>query len=154
MLIGRVVVEWAKLEAAMQDAIWNILNVPLEDGRVLTARMDARIKLQWLRTFSQRHIFGDELTNLSEILDLIERRQDDRNFIAHGTWGILHPDNIPVALSLRQKSPPDEVLSESFPEWVMTDIIRDIRKSRDALVAWMARRDSLLGTPPRPPPSD
>jgi hypothetical protein len=154
MLVGRVVVEWAKLEVAMQDAIWNILNVRFEDGRVLTARMDARIKLQWLRTFSQRHISGDELTNLTEILDLIELRQDDRNFIAHGTWAILHPDNVPVAMSLRQKSPPDKVITESFPEWIMCDIIADIRKSRDALVAWMARPDSLRGTPPRPPPSD
>jgi hypothetical protein len=154
MLIGRVVVEWAKLEAMMQDAIWNILNVRLEDGRVLTSRMDARTKLQWLRTFSMRYVSGDELTSLSKILDLIELRQDDRNFIVHGTWSTLYPNNVPVVSSLRQKSPPGEILTESFPEWMMSDIIVDIKKCRDALVSWIKRRDALLGTPPRLPPSD
>jgi hypothetical protein len=154
MLIGRVTVEWARLEAMMQDAIWNILNVPLADGRVLTARMDARTKLQWLRTFAKRHVSDDDFKARSETLDLIELRQDDRNFITHGTWGTIQPDNVAVAMSLRQKSPPDEILTESFPEWRMSDIITDIRKSRSALYHWLERRDALLGIPPRPPPSD
>jgi hypothetical protein len=154
MLIGRVIVEWARLEAMMQDAIWNILNVPLEDGRVLTARMDARTKLQWLRAFAKKHVSGDELKTLSDTLDLIELSQDDRNFITHGTWATMWPDNVAVAMSLRPKSPPDEILTESFPEWRMSDIIIDIRKSRSALYHWLERRDALLGKPPRPPPND
>jgi hypothetical protein len=151
MLIGRLVVEWAKLEAMMQDAIWDILNVRFEDGRVLTARMDARTKLQWLRTFSNRHVSQDELTKFSEIIELIELKQDDRNFIVHGTWSTMRPENVPVVSSLRQKSPPDEVLTESFPEWRMSEIIVDIKKCRDALVSWIARREASLGKPPRPP---
>jgi len=59
MLIGRLVVEWAKLEAMMQDASNLGCSVRFEDGRVLTARMDARTKLQWLRTFSNRHVSQD-----------------------------------------------------------------------------------------------
>ena len=85
-LVGRLVIAWGFLEAAMQDCIWHILNVPLEDGRVITARADANTKLQWLRSLSKRHLKDTELLALTKILDVISDAQDDRNFIVHGVW--------------------------------------------------------------------
>ncbi len=149
-LVGRLVIEWSRLEAIMQDVIWSILDIGLEDGRVLTARSTAQIKLQWLRSFSRRHIKGSELEALNDILSAIEELQDDRNFIAHASWGTMKSNGDPVGMSLRQKSEPSEIISETFPDWRMRQIIARIMNARDALVCWRQKHESLPGrrTPP------
>ena len=39
--VGRVVTEWAKLEALLNDLIWTMTGLKIEDGRLLTERQDA-----------------------------------------------------------------------------------------------------------------
>src|SRR5690348_17894668 len=59
---------------------------------------------------------------LTDILDKIGNLQEDRNFIIHGTWGLLMPGAVPVAMSVRVKSPmPDEIVSETFSYERMTE---------------------------------
>jgi hypothetical protein len=156
MLIGRVIVLWSALEHVMQDTIWHVLGVPFEDGRVLTQRTDAARKLQWLRTFAKRHISPEQKAELDLVLDEIELLQDDRNFIAHGTWFTTKPDNVPWASSLRIKGLPDEVVSENFPEPRMVEICQGIVKARNALAIWrnrlLASRDKSSEEPPTDPP--
>ena len=86
-LIGRTVVEWSKLEACMEDGIWHLLNVPIETGRILTARLDAVVKIRLLRELGERLLPESNWHELSQILDKIDIRREDRNFIGHGTWG-------------------------------------------------------------------
>src|SRR5436309_272703 len=59
-LIGRLTVAWAALELVMQDAIWTLLGVGVDDGRILTAGADANRKMQWLGAFANKHFSGDE----------------------------------------------------------------------------------------------
>jgi hypothetical protein len=142
-LIGRVIVSWSKLEAIMQDVIWVILDVGLEDGRILTARMNAITKLRWLRSFAKRHVSGENLESLQSILDTIEVLQDDRNFIVHASWGTMIKNGEPAAMSLRQKSEPHEIITETFPDWRMHKIIADIVSTRDELISWRKQQESL-----------
>ncbi|HEY3912453.1 MAG TPA: hypothetical protein VGM07_21565, partial [Stellaceae bacterium] len=45
---GRVVIAWGKLEANLEDLIWHFLDLSDDDGRIVTARLDARPKLDML----------------------------------------------------------------------------------------------------------
>jgi hypothetical protein len=56
--------------------------------------------------------------------------QEDRNFIVHGSWGTLAPDNVPICTSLRPKSPtPGEVIAETFTEERMLNLINGINEA-------------------------
>jgi hypothetical protein len=137
-MIGKVVVVWSKLEAAMDDTIWHFLKLDMEDGRIVTTRLDARTKATMIRSLSEWHLSKDDQDGLATVLTVISERQDDRNFIAHGTWGTLLPDNVPIAMSLRPKSPnPDEVTAETFPERRMHEIVNDVAWAIDQLVRLM-----------------
>ncbi len=153
-LIGRVIVHWSLLEGNMQDALWALVGVPIEDGRILTQRTDATRKLQWLMAFAKRHLVGEEKEEMSAILGNIESLRSDRNFIAHGSWGTLIPDNIPIAASVREKSDKaDEIIMETFPQGRMEAIISDITKANISIISWRNKHEASRGTPPPQDPS-
>lgn len=134
-LIGRAIVEWSKLEACLEDSIWRLLDVEIEIGRIITARLDATAKIRMLRELGERLLPQPEWHELSQIVDRIDIRREDRNFIGHGTWGRSLPENIPVALSLRVKpNEPTEVVSETFSEDRMKEIIGDIQSLKWSLI--------------------
>jgi hypothetical protein len=120
--IGRIVVEWSKLEGALEDMIWLFLDLPMEFGRAVTATMDVSFKLKILRQLNE--LCCDPLLRsyLSELFQRIDFVREDRNFIIHGSWGRVMPDNIPIALSLRPKDTPSTVVSETFPPERMRQI--------------------------------
>ncbi len=141
-LVGRLIIEWSRLEAIMQEVIWTILDIKWEDGRAITQAMDATRKLQLLRSFSKRHLEGKRLENLTAILDCIELYQEDRNVVAHSTWGTLIETGEPIAMSLRRKSQPDQVVTEGFPAPRMYSIIEGIKDCRDYLILWRETHES------------
>ena len=59
----------------------------------------------------------------------------------------MMPDNVPIALSLKPKSEPGEVVSETFSPERMEAIIGGIRRVLQRLVAL----PELLGAPRRAP---
>ena len=114
-MIGRVIISFSQLEAALEDTIWFFLNLEEADGRIVTTRLSAVAKVQMLRALAPNRITDENLlVEFNETMGLIDELRDGRNFIAHGLWGTLMPDDIPVALSLKPKSEPDEVVSETF----------------------------------------
>ena len=115
-LIGRVVISFSKLEAALEDTIWFFLKIDEEDGRIVTKRLDAEFKIQMLRALAARHITdAGKLSEFNKLLTYIGEIKDGRNFIVHGVWATMMPDAVPVALSLKPKADPGVVVSESFP---------------------------------------
>jgi hypothetical protein len=58
--IGNIVAAWSSLEAAIQAAIWAFLKLSDDDGRLVTARMDARPKIEWLRVLGERYLLDGE----------------------------------------------------------------------------------------------
>ena len=92
------------------------------------------MKIELLRSLIKTYIRGRLLEDMLEVIDFISGYKEDRNFIVHGSWGTLMPDNVPVCASLRAKgSPPGEVISETFPEERMVAIINGILEAKDNL---------------------
>jgi hypothetical protein len=138
-LIGRFVVAWSKLENAIDDLIWHLLDLPVEYGRVITTRLDATGKIRILKALGDLTYTESERSALNETIGKIELLKDDRNFIIHGTWGTSKLDNEPLALSLRPKSDPSKIIGETFPEARMREILDATEARKAELIAF---RDS------------
>ena len=146
--IGEVIVFWSKLEAAMEDTIWMLLNLDDEDGKIITKRLSADAKVQLLRAIGPGHISDQKLIAMfNETLKYVDELKENRNFIAHGVWGTLMPDDIPVALSLKPKSDVGEVISETFSQERMEGISGGIR----VMLRYFVDLPEKLGKPRRVP---
>lgn len=134
-LVGRVVTRWAKLEATLDDLIWQFLDLPLELGRIITARMDANGKSRMIRSLSEL-VFDPMLQDYTnDLMDHVDFLKDDRNFIVHGTWGRKSPEGVPIAMSLRPKNTPSTIVAESFDAKRMHLLVRDIEAVKWRLLA-------------------
>jgi hypothetical protein len=137
-LMGEAIANWARLEVNLDMLIWLLVKVSDEDGKVLTSRVDANQKIQMARKLSQTNVPAlVKSLKINELLNKIDELRDDRNFLVHGTWGTLMPDNVPFGSSLRQKSEPGMISSETFPEARMNGIIRDIKTAITLLGKFM-----------------
>lgn len=143
--IGQVIVVWSKLENAMQDTIWHFLHLEMTDGKIVTERMGPETFLRILRAIGSRNLNEPVLHEFLSTMDKIEDRLEDRNIIAHATWGTLLPDNVPLGTSLRPKAAPGEVMAETFPHERMLSIVREILEALDFLDKLMTQ----LKTSPR-----
>lgn len=132
--IGRVIVRWSRLDNGLDQLIWKLLRLQLEDGRIITARMDTQFKINILRYLGKKHLSEANAIKLHDLLNTIEDLYGDRNYIVHGIWSTLIPDNVPVAQSLREKidpiAGPKDLMSETFPESRMHAIIDEIERSK------------------------
>lgn len=146
-LIGEVMVHWSRLESNLDILLWRMVGVDAEDGRVLTSRTGADIKIQMLRALARRHLAPDPaaLTEFNDLLAKIEELKDDRNFIAHATWATLVPDEVPIGTSIRQKSEPGRVNAEKFPQDRMKTLIDNLHRAVGYLVQTQDRLSSLRG---------
>ena len=148
-LVGRLVIEWARLEAVLNDLIWIFLDLSFEDGRAVTGRADASTKIALLRVIAPRHLVSaDQLEALLIGLDTIESLREDRNFIMHGSWGRLFPEGVPIAASIRAKSEANEIISQTFTPSRMRTMIELTVVLRQALFVLLdeleASPDTLL----------
>jgi hypothetical protein len=139
-LIGRVIVRWGKMEAALDDLIWHLLDLHPDIGRLLTNKMDASRKIQLIRTLAEICMPQDMFFALSPVLDDIDVLREDRNFIAHANWFTsLAPKYEPMAMSIREKAAPGQVVSESFGDKRMWAIARGIDLAKQHLIDVMER---------------
>ncbi len=138
-LIGRVVVEWARLENCLNDLIMRYTGLEFETGRLFTEKMDPVRSIALLRILGPRNLEGAALQDLINALATADQLRDDRNFIVHGTWATITPEGHPTASSVRAKSPPGEIVAEHFPHVRMKTIIREITKTRATCKIAVAR---------------
>ncbi|HXQ51879.1 MAG TPA: hypothetical protein VN802_12345 [Stellaceae bacterium] len=151
-MIGAVTAHWARLEGALEDTIWHFLKLDGEDGRLVTARLDARPKVEILGALGKRYIpAGHILEKFKKLLAHISDLAADRNFIVHGIWGTLTPDNVPIASSLRPKADPWMARAEAFTDermrWTIREILTAARALNDLPAALAASRGK---SPPQP----
>jgi hypothetical protein len=126
-LIGRLVLSWSLLEGSMQTLIWTFLNLSMSDGRIITSRLDAASMIPILRALGTRFLVPDRLQEFLDDLVTVDGYRNDRNFIVHGTWLVLQPDDLPAAMSLRPEAEAGGVVTETFPPQRMREIIHAIR---------------------------
>jgi hypothetical protein len=134
-LIGRVIVIWGRLEGAIQTVIWDFLRIDMEEGRIVTARNDVDANINMLQSLGKRHLPVARQQQFKDLIKKVRDCQEDRNFIAHGQWGTGDPGDEPAAASIRKKTDPEHVLTESFPASRMHQIVRNIQDVLTDLVA-------------------
>ncbi len=146
-LIGRVVVEWSKLENLLNDLLWAILGLDFEDGKIVTGRADVSNKVQLLRAIAPRYLTDSQLDHLLSALDIVDGLREDRNFIVHGTWHVILPEGQPWAASIRPSANPNEVITECFPPKRMRNIIQMIIKSKHTITSVLLNYEASQETP-------
>jgi hypothetical protein len=132
-LIGLLVLNWSKLESDIDGAIWAFFGLDIDKGRVITTKLNTDVKVELLRALVNTYCAGDLLKDILHVIDLIAAYKEDRNFVVHGSWGTLMPENVPVCASIRPKAPPGEVISETFPKERMLAIINGILEAKQNL---------------------
>lgn len=161
-LIGLVVLNWAKLEHDIEEAIWAFLSLDIDQGRAVTSRLSADTKIELLKSLVMAYFTQDiRLNDILDCLDVITIQKEDRNFIVHGSWVMLMPGNIPACTSLRPKAPPGQIMVETFPEDRMINLINGILNSKTHIMHLIAMLEAsrekrqLLYLPlPASPPQD
>jgi hypothetical protein len=149
-LIGRIIVAWSRLEYTMEEVIWSFLNVQIEEGRVITSRLDATFKMNILRGLALYHLDGRNAAKFSDLLNTIQDLYADRNVMAHAKWGTLLPEQLPAAASLRAKDnqvPPENVIVETYPRHRMIPILQNIVRSMNTLIKVLNAHETLHGRP-------
>jgi hypothetical protein len=152
-LLAQVIIEWSKFEAALHDFIWGTLNLAEDDGRILTKSVGAKMLIPMARALGFRHALYDDLCDLEDALDLADGRREDRDFIAHGLWSTLMPDNLPMAMSMKPSAPEGVVTSETFPEGRMKLIASDTKKARATIIRIGFALAASRGKPAWQPPT-
>lgn len=137
-LIGCAIVSWSRLEDAIQDTLWTLLGTSMEEGRIVTSRLDAKYRTNMLEGLGKKHLSGKEAEYFLGVISSIRNLYEERNIIAHGTWGTLEPDDVPVVASLRFKLldefGSEDVMSQHFPEERFLDFLRGAQEMIEAVV--------------------
>ena len=140
LLIGRAVVVWSRLEQAIEEVIWAFLRISVEDGRIITARLDAKYRLNMLRALGEKHMDKESFSVLSDLIKRINDLYERRNLIVHGIWVTILPEGVPAVLSLREKLPDDanrnEVMTTLMPSQDMNGVIDHIMLVTNLLIRY------------------
>lgn len=107
LLVGKVIVAWSRVEGATEEAIWSILNIDAEQGRIITSPLDAKYKISMLRGLAIKELRGDKLKEFHKVVKLLRNLYEHRSVIAHGNW-ITVPTGQYAALSLKRKTPENQ----------------------------------------------
>jgi hypothetical protein len=150
-LIGLLVLNWSKLETDIDGAIWAFLDLDVDKGRLITTKLNTDVKVELLRALVNTYCAGELLNDILGVIEFISGYKEDRNFVVHGSWGTLMPENVPVCGSIRPKAPSGEVISETFPRERMLAIINGILEAKQNLRTLM---DMIEGSRRKVGPED
>lgn len=143
--IGRVIVAWSKLEACLDDFIWALLALPIDQGRMLTVRMDAVRKIQLIRRLSEIILPEEKFHQVVLLIDQADILREDRNLVAHGVWGRTEPENLTVVSSLKPEGlATDQVVTETFSDLRLKKLARDIERVKLSLIPKLGERYATL----------
>jgi hypothetical protein len=138
-LIGSAISVWSKLEKAIEEVIWALLDTDISIGRVVTGKLDAAHKLELFRGMTRIKIGVEELESINILAGRIQELYGHRNMFAHGHWVTTTPDNMPATISFRDKLLPgtdgNEVVATYCPADFMTTVIDNMKICTNHLVS-------------------
>jgi hypothetical protein len=137
-LVGNYIVRWSYVEQGIDEVIWAFLKLDVEDGRIVTAHLDARHKMILFRQLGHRHLPESRFGEFSTVLGRLEDLYELRNLMAHGLWVTLVPRNTAAVMSLREKLPDDtpqnEVITTEMTKDSLTTTINNLAIIANSLV--------------------
>jgi hypothetical protein len=152
-LIGRAIVRWSRLEIVIDEVIWRFLKLDIPNGRVITSHLDASHKFKLLRGLSALHLTSDGQEQFAITMGKLEDLYAYRNLFAHCHWVTVFPDNLPAALSMRDRLPSEagksEVVATLFQRDLMLGIVHNIMAATNSLIKL---RNDIESSPDKPFP--
>jgi hypothetical protein len=115
--------------------------------------LDAKHKFVLLRGLAALHLNDYGREQFSITMGKLEDLYSYRNMFAHSHWVTVLPDDLPAALSMRDKLPESadksEVVATLFTPELMTGIIKNIMVATNSLIKL---RDDVGPSPDKPFP--
>jgi hypothetical protein len=142
--IARAIMAFSLFESTVEMAIWDILKLDADDGRIFTRTMVASRKIGTLKEVIQRRSGGPISGVMNEdFWKLAGETATDRNTIAHGTW-IWLDGSTPAVVSLRWMDQPNSISAITYPTGRLELVERSSKALdiilRGALVEMQVRR--------------
>jgi hypothetical protein len=135
---GKAIIEWTYIEKAIEEVVWRFLRIDIDEGRIVTAHLDARHKMLLAKQLADRHLKDEDKEAFLEVLGHIDDLYAERNLVAHGQWVTITPDGIPAVMSLREKLPDgvsrEEIISTTMPLERMKAIVTNMVLARNAVI--------------------
>jgi hypothetical protein len=152
-LIAGVIIQWSRLDGVIQELIWKLLKLDIEDGRVVTCLNDISVNISILRTLFRRKLpkaVADAfLLRLNQLTPLMEAR----NLVAHGLWATVMPEGDPGVLSLRKRTPEvGQIVWSGFSADYLRKLIKAIDDEKTVWKNLVGSQSTSPETPPSPPP--
>jgi hypothetical protein len=86
VLIGRIVVDWALLELAIDMAFWGLLGMSQNKARAVTSYISFGTRLDLTKDLLARYISQTVADEFSPIVGRIKELSRDRNAVVHSNW--------------------------------------------------------------------
>jgi hypothetical protein len=130
--IGRVVVEWARLERAVEQVIWGILDLKNDEfGTALTKQIPHLVHLHILVSLADQLLTPKGRDALQKLVNSITKLRPDRNLLVHGSW---LPWTQPKILKIQAKKGVKKTFYEpTIP--LLEELHRNVGKIADELEA-------------------
>lgn len=130
--IADVVIQFARMEAAAEDLIWQICGLSFENGSLLTT-MDARPKFELAKTLTARERITLTPPLPPTFWETTQDLRTHRNSVAHGLWSMVD-GAIPVSASFRDKDQQGKrIMGNAFPIDRLEAIARQCERCRTYL---------------------
>lgn len=89
--IGQTVAEWAFVEKELEGLILVLTNGDFEQNRILLFKVNTWTRITVIKALIESHILKKKLSQaeketFANIAKKIEKKQGDRNLVAHGLW--------------------------------------------------------------------
>lgn len=147
--IGRVAVEWSRLEAHFEELIRLLLQVEIHYGRMVTIGMTLRSRIRTAASLAHGHYLHATLTarTRDEIIKIGSKisgsLDSDRNKLVHGLWGRLDGEWSLVRMTGTRSVPPVGNLPRPVLPQRETITRSKAREIRDTIKKFNKRMTSL-----------
>jgi len=161
--VGRIVVEWSRLEAHFEEVVRLLIPADMHIGRAVTTGMSLRTRIKVAVDLVQAYVYYGQLSRdlLDEVADIRTKITDrpgyeaERNKFAHGLWGRVEgrwcllrtsgTRSIPeVHAEVGRLSRTILVQKEEITRTKLTDTLQIIRSLNARLEAFCAKLEAAL----------
>ena len=132
-VIGKIFLNWSLLEFILTRIISSLLNIDHKTGRIVTRTMNCATKINKIKNLAI-HTQVENLTNLDEIINKIDRARKNRNDIAHGVWAQDDDNNYYIVKYSHNN--PQVPIKKTMPIDELNSIYEEVTSALGALMDW------------------
>jgi hypothetical protein len=132
--IGVITVRWSSIDGDMYDILKNCLPLPEKAEKLWTLIAGQRRFECFLTLLKDTILLPEEKDALADAVDQLVRLWKERNYVAHGQYGIIATDDgvVPSWSDFKTGTEPAEVTKDHLDQHA-TDVLAAARPLRDFL---------------------